>query len=208
MAQSQSKKQVEKKPEQRLLNFLFEVGTLRKVSRIHRQTLLEDDLSDNIATHSFRVAFIGWHLAELEGADSAKVTMMCLMHDLGEARSNDHNWIHKRYVKVFDHEIMADQFRDLPNGEKLSGIAREYHDRKSVESRIAKDADLIDQLLLLKEYVLKGNTEAKLWLDSKLSHKQNKNSFFTKSAANIANEIKKQKPSEWWENVWTSTNRS
>lgn len=43
----------------RLADFLFELGTMRKVLRMHRQTLLTDDMSDNIATHSLRVTMIG-----------------------------------------------------------------------------------------------------------------------------------------------------
>jgi len=50
----------------RLADFLFELGTMRKVLRMHRQTLLTDDMSDNIATHSFRVTMIGWLLAKKE----------------------------------------------------------------------------------------------------------------------------------------------
>lgn len=26
---------------------------------------------------------------------------MCLAHDIAEVRSNDQNWVHKKYVKVF-----------------------------------------------------------------------------------------------------------
>ena len=80
--------------EQKIVQFLYEMGTMRKLPRIHRQTFLTDDMSDNIATHSYRVAIIGWFLAKMEGADPYKVVMMCLAHDMPEVRSNDHNWIH------------------------------------------------------------------------------------------------------------------
>jgi putative hydrolase of HD superfamily len=71
--------------------FLFEVGTLRKTIRAHRQTLLTDDSSDNIASHSFRVIWIGWILSKMEKADPYKVLLMCLAHDTGETRSGDQN---------------------------------------------------------------------------------------------------------------------
>ena len=48
---------------------------MRKTIRMHRQLLLTDDMSDNIATHSFRVAVIGYFLAKMEGADPLKVVM-------------------------------------------------------------------------------------------------------------------------------------
>jgi putative hydrolases of HD superfamily len=95
-------------------DFFYEVGTMRKLSRMHRQTLLTDDLSDNIASHTFRTTLIGWVLAKEEGFDPYKVVMMCLLHDVGETRSNDHNWIHKRYVKVYEKEINDEQLGALP----------------------------------------------------------------------------------------------
>ncbi|MDP4020918.1 MAG: HD domain-containing protein, partial [Candidatus Adlerbacteria bacterium] len=85
----------------KIVNFFFEVGTMRRLPRIHRQTLLVDDVTDTIASHSYRVALIGWHLAKMEKVDPYKVVMMCLLHDVGEARTGDHNWVHKRYIKVF-----------------------------------------------------------------------------------------------------------
>ncbi len=138
-------------PAKAFSSFLYEIGTLRKIARAHRQTLLEDDLSDNIASHSYRVTIIGWILAKMEKVDPYKVTMMCLLHDMAEARSGDHNWIHKKYVKIFEEEITEDQFKPLPYHDELFGISKEYSDRKSIESKIAKDADLVDQILLLKE---------------------------------------------------------
>ena len=105
---------MEKQYLQRTAQFLFEVGTMRKIARMHRQGLLTDDMSDNIATHSFRVTVIGFFLAKMEGVDPAKVMLMCLLHDMGESRSNDHNWIHKRYVTVAKLQILADQLGTLP----------------------------------------------------------------------------------------------
>jgi 5'-deoxynucleotidase YfbR-like HD superfamily hydrolase len=57
----------------KIVNFLFEAGTLRKIARSHRQTLFTNDLSDNIASHSYRVTLIAYILAILEKADVEKV---------------------------------------------------------------------------------------------------------------------------------------
>ena len=102
-------------------SFLYEVGTMRKIARAHRQTLLTDDLSDNIASHSYRVTWIGWILAKEEKANVEKAIKMCLAHDISEARSGDQSWVHKRYIKVFEKEIAADQVNDLPIDRELSG---------------------------------------------------------------------------------------
>ncbi len=196
-------KKIENIDKKAISHFLYEIGTLRKVARAHRQMLLEDDLSDNIASHSYRVTIIGWLLAKMEKADPYKVVMMCLLHDTAEARSNDHNWVHKRYVKIFEDEIIEDQLKSLPGSEELNGFAKEYGMRESVEAKIAKDADLIDQILLLKEYEHKGNKEAGKWLIGKKDGKR----MFTQSARDLVKEICRQEPGDWWRNIWTDKNR-
>ncbi len=67
-----------------ITKFFYEMGTLRKIARSHRQSLLTDDLSDNIASHTFRVCMIGMMLAQVEKADVSKVVLMCLLHDISE----------------------------------------------------------------------------------------------------------------------------
>lgn len=188
--------------------FLYEVGTMRKIARAHRQSLLTDDLSDNIASHSYRVTWIGYLLANMEKVDANKVVLMCLAHDTAEARSGDQNWVHKKYVKVFEDEIIKDQIAELPGESQLKNILSEYHERESKEAKIAKDADLIDQILLLKEYIMTGNNEAVSWLKND-GNKKNKHFelLYSKSAKNLAKEIVKQNPSDWWKKLWTEKRR-
>ena len=192
---------------QKLSNFFFELGTLRKLARAHRQTLLTDDLSDNIASHSYRVVMIGWFLANLEQVDPYKVVTMCLFHDTGESRSGDQNWVHKKFVKVFDDEIHDSQLKTLPFGEKLHQVNREYHERKTKEAILAKDADLIDQILLLKEYAWQGNQEAASWLHKKITNNAQFRNLKTTSAKKIARKIFTSRPSDWWSDLWTPNRR-
>lgn len=193
---------------QRMAQFLFEVGTMRKVARMHRQTLLTDDLSDNIATHSFRVAIVGFFLAKMEGVDPWKVVMMCLVHDMPESRTNDHNWVHKRYVVEVEDEVIEEQLGILPYS-GLAEIAREYRARKSRESIVAKDADILDQVLLLREYVWQGNREAQMWLDGK--RRKRKYSYLkylkTKSAKALGKTIYDEEPSSWWRSLYQQKKR-
>jgi putative hydrolases of HD superfamily len=192
----------------KIINFLFEIGTMRKLPRIHQQVLLSQDLSDNIATHSYRVSIIAWFLAKMEKADPYKAVMMASLHDTKEIRSGDHNYIHKKYVKIFENEITKDQLGDLPYSDLLEFV-REFDDRKSKEAIIAKDADLLDQMLLLREYVHQGKHEAEIWLSGKGSNNVNVqySNLKTKSAKLLGKEILSGKVSEWWENIWTPKNR-
>lgn len=189
---------------QQLTSFFFEIGTLRKIARSHRQTLLTDDLSDNIASHSFRVAIIGLFLAKLEKIDQHKVMVMCLLHDIEESRAGDQNWVHKRFVKVFEEEIREGQLKSLSLSDELLLLSREYQERKTLEAKAAKDADLLDQILLLREYAWQGNREAERWL--KEGNEQGR-LMFSSTAKKLAQEIYKQNPSQWWNNLWTNKRR-
>ncbi|MEX0935154.1 MAG: HD domain-containing protein [Candidatus Paceibacterota bacterium] len=201
---------MKKKEYKRIAQHLFEVGTMRKLIRMHRQTLLTDDMSDNIATHSYRVTIIGWYLAKMEDVDPYKVIMMCLLHDMPEVRSGDHNWVHKRYVKIFEEEIKKEQLGNLPFSD-LKKFIDEYDERESREAIIAKDADIIDQLCLLQEYIWQGNQEAKEWISGKgeKGKKRNENieRIQSKSGNKLAEAILDEHPSSWWNELWTSKNR-
>ncbi len=193
---------------QKLAQFLFEVGTMRKVIRMHRQVLLTDDLSDNIATHSFRTSIIGYFLAKMEGVDAGKVVLMCLLHDVGESRTNDHNWVHKRYVKEAESEVLEEQLGTLPFLDFFE-IAKEYSERETKESIVAKDADVLDQVLLLREYVWQGNKEAELWLQGKrVEQPYNYLKYVkTESAKILGKALYDESPSSWWRNLYTNQRR-
>ena len=191
-----------------IVNFLFEIGTMRKLLRMHRQALLTDDMSDNIATHSYRVTIISWFLAKGEGADIYKTIMMSLLHDVAEIRSNDHNWIHKKYVKIFEQEIIDEQLGVLPHSD-MKQLVEEYNKRESREAILAKEADLLDQILLLREYEMSGNSEAKVWLHGKGNVKGSPHmkKIKSKTGRKIGLAMFKTSPSEWWSNIWTTNNR-
>lgn len=193
-----------------IANFLFEMGTMRRLPRMHRQVLLNDDMTDNIASHSYRVAIIAWFLAKIENVDTFKTMAMGLFHDIAEARTGDHNWLHKKYIKVYEDEVLKDQLTNLPFTD-LKELMDEYEKRESKESIVAKQADIIDQILLLREYEWQGNKEAMIWLHGKDSDSSKAYSQLKKltlpSAINLGKMIYEVSPSEWWENLWTSKNR-
>jgi len=192
----------------KIVNFLYEIGTMRKLARMHRQVFLTDDTSDNIASHSYRVAVISWFLAKEEGVDPYKTVMMGLLHDMSEVRSNDHNWIHKKYVKVYEDEINKDQLGSLPYPD-LEEIINEYDKRESKESILAKEADTLDQILLLREYEWNGNKEAGIWLNGKGKSNGNEQlkKLKTETGKKYGEKIYEIAPSDWWNDLWTSTNR-
>lgn len=192
----------------KIINFLYEIGTMRKLARMHRQVFLTDDMTDSIASHSYRVAVISWFLAKEEGADPYKTVMMGLLHDMSEVRSNDHNWIHKKYVKVYEDEINKDQLGTLPYPD-LKEIIDEYDKRESKEAILAKEADTLDQILLLREYEWSGNKEASIWLNGKGKSTGNEQlkKLKTDISKKLGEKIYEISPSDWWNDLWTSNNR-
>ncbi len=199
---------MKKQDRDRIADFLYELGTMRKLMRMHRQVLLTDDMSDNIASHSYRVAMIGWVLARLEKVNPDRVIQMCLIHDIGEIRTSDHNWVHKRYIRIDEDKIRQEQLRTLPFSD-LEELSEEYEERKTKESLVAKDADLLDQILLLREYSHGGNEEARSWLGGKREGSEGNKQFEllqTESAKEIGREILKRNPTDWWRYLWTHEN--
>lgn len=173
----------------KITNFLFEIATLRRLTRSHRQMI--QDVSDNISDHSFRVAVIGMILAELEKCDKDKVLKMGLFHDVAEARTGDANYINKYYVKLYEKKAIKDQIKGLPIANEIASILREYKERRSKESIVAKDADALDQMVLQQEYLYKDQENAKRW------HDNAERSIKTKSAKQIAKKIRETNPFEW-----------
>lgn len=92
--------------------------------------------------------------------DVGKVVQMCLFHDMAEARSLDHSYVAQQYVTIDEERILHDQLKDLPFGESIHTILSEYFERKTKESLIAKDADNIELLVLLKQEKDLGATRA------------------------------------------------
>lgn len=202
---------MKQKDTKKLVSFFYEIGTLRKILRMHQQALLTFDPTDNIAAHTFRTTIIGYFMAKELKADADKVLKMCLLHDIEETRCGDQNWVHKRYVKVFEEEIREGQLKKLPNAKEFLKLSKEYQERKSIEAKIAKDADHLDEIFLLREYELQGNKEATDWLRGRGKNRgeesQHEKALFTKLAKEVAKEIKKQNPSLWWDSLWTPNRR-
>ncbi len=174
-----------------VINFLFEVGMLKKTPRTGYQFLGSGQ--ESVAEHSFRTAVIGYLLSLKEPeADSRKTMLMCLFHDLHEARTGDHNYVNKRYVHVNEDKAIQDLAEELPFGEEIISLTREFSDGESLEARISRDADQIDLILELKEQKDLGNKSAGEWLY--YAEKR----LLTESAKRLAKEVMNTKFTDWW----------
>lgn len=145
------------------VDFLFEVGILAKTPRSGFQFLGSGKQS--VAEHLCRTAYVGYVLASMEGTASIeKTVMMCLFHDVAEARTSDLNYVHQKYVHADEKRALEDMFLDLPFGEHMRSVLETYVVRESREALLAKDADNIEWLLSLKEQADVGNRRAEDWI--------------------------------------------
>ena len=175
----------------RTVEFLFETGMLKKTPRTGFQFLGSG--AESVAEHSFRTTILGYVLATMEnGADIDKAVRMCLFHDLAEARTGDHNYVNKKYVAVDEEKAIQDQTRDLPFGDDIVSLTREFNAAKTLEARIAKDADQLDLILELKGQQDSGNPNAKEWLVFALKR------LCTGSGKALGREITASKSDAWW----------
>lgn len=172
-------------------NLLFEVGMLAKSPRTGFHFLGSGDQS--IAEHTNRTVYIGLVLGLLErDVDAGKIMKMCLLHDLAEARTGDLNYVHQKYVEADEEKAIKELIETLEFGDILMEILEEYKERKSKESLLAKDADIIEWIMSLKEQVDIGNVRAETWLPSAMKRLQ------TPVGQRLANQILSTKSDEWW----------
>jgi len=175
-----------------LTDFIFEMGTLRNMRRMHTQVI--PNSNDTIASHSFRTVIIGYLLAEMEGVNKEKVLKMALFHDIPEARTGDPNFINKFYVKDQEEKAYCDQVTNLPAENELKTLFNEYNEKKTKEAIVAKDADTLDQLFLEKEVLNEKPEDFAKW------HEFSVRKLKTKSAKQLAKSIKNRNPMQWFYN--------
>lgn len=174
----------------RLADFLFEVGMLRKTPRTGYQFLGTG--SESVADHSYRVAVLGYVLADMAGADMARTVFMCLFHDLHEARTGDFNYVNRIYNRSYRdrslrHTLAGTGLEDkiFPHWEELEGC-------ETLEAQLAQDADQLDFILNLKEEQDMGNPYAGKWLESALKRLR------TEEGQKLADKIAETDHKEWW----------
>ncbi len=181
----------------RLSSFLFEVGMLKKTPRSGYQFLGSGQ--ESVAEHSFRTAIIGYSLAQINGADWSKVVLMCLFHDLHEARTGDFNYVNKMYNNSQWEKALQDALQDIGFEDTIIQTCQELEETETKESALAQDSDQIDLILSLKEEQDLGNPYAPKWLKYALKRLR------TFEGKTLASAIMETDHTDWW---FTSADQS
>jgi len=181
----------------KIASFLLEFRGLKYIQRASIP-YLRGPVKENIAEHCFYTTLIGWTLAKLEKLDQDKVIKMCLIHDLAEARGGERNLINKFYSSPLNELKMLGEISENYSIKdfKLTELFQEFDKQKTKEAKVARDADVLSQLIWEKECFDMGNRKAAKWVDFSLSRLK------TKSGKKLGQELKKADSDEWWMNIF------
>ncbi|AEB45761.1 HD domain-containing protein [Micromonospora maris] len=150
------------------VNFIFEAGVLKRAARTG-WWFAGVKHPESIAEHSFRTALIGMMLAAMEGADPARVSMLCVLHDTQETRITDIPHIAKRYLTAVPNTtVTADQVAGCPPpvADLINAAVAEYEAGETLEAIVARDADKLECLVQAVEYRHQGIDTVQRWIDS------------------------------------------
>jgi putative hydrolases of HD superfamily len=174
-----------------IADLLFEAKILKFVPRAGFHFLGAG--RETVAEHSFSTAFIAFVMTNLvHDVDALKLISMCLIHDLAEARTGDHNYVHKRYVTVDEKQAMLDATKGIDFGDSMVDILMEFKEQKTKESLLAHDADQLAFILDLKSISDTGHTAPDEWTPVVIKRLK------TEIGRKIADSIMKTKWDAWW----------
>ncbi|SCL23513.1 putative hydrolases of HD superfamily [Micromonospora rhizosphaerae] len=175
------------------MTFIFEAGVLKRAARTG-WWFAGVKHPESIAEHSFRTALIGMMLAAMEGADPARVSMMCVLHDTQETRVTDIPHIAKHYLTAAPNTaVTADQVAACPPAvaEVITAAVAEYEAGETREAVVARDADKLECLVQAVEYRHQGVDNVQRWIDSSCAALQ------TRSAQRLADAALSGQPLAW-----------
>jgi len=151
-----------------LLSFLHHVEQLKLIPRTgYRQLGLPE--VENVAEHSYSVIWYALLLADAEGASSAKVLKLALVHDLPESVVGDiswettHRYLDKKTKHQIEHSAMQDIVTALPKPMQLEliDLLDEHQSGETLEAKVVHNADklqLLHQLLRYEQLYNPGST--------------------------------------------------
>lgn len=186
------KKKIVKNP---LANLFYEAGILNKTPRTGFRHL--GRWYQSVGEHTFRTVLIAYSIAEIESknvkeVNIEKVITMSLFHDFAEARTLDLDYISQKYTKADEEAALIDAVKELPFGKHIEDLFKEYEERETLESVIAKEADILELLCSIQEVTEEGNKLAQSWVPTLLKRLK------TKTGKKLAKEIMNTKPDDWW----------
>jgi putative hydrolase of HD superfamily len=113
---------------------------------------------------------------------------------LPEARTNDHNYVNRKYVTEDFGKLLDEGTREWPYGNEIASYIREFEAGATTEARLAKDADQLELLVVLKEQADLGKPHVDEWITPLLARLK------TGAGKQLAQEILATRWDNWWFN--------
>lgn len=187
-----AKKRGSSAPYRQLAQFVYESGIHSRTPRSGFWFLGSGQQS--VAEHLFRTAFITLALCHLEPkADRNKAILMSLVHDFGEGRTSDLNYVHQKYGRLAESRAMEDIAETVPFGAEMHALFKEEQARETLEAKLVKDADQLEWIASMREEEAKGNTKARGWAQIALKRLK------TLVGQRLGRELMKIHPDEWFD---------
>lgn len=183
-----------------IVHLLNEIAMLAKTPRSGFAFLGTGNQS--VAEHTYCATIIAHVLAGMvkQPVDKHKLLLLCLFHDLAEARTGDLNYVNKRYVKAFTHQAMEDIGQNIPFGKEMAGYMAEYEKGETLEAKLVHDADQLELLLFLKREFDHGNPKAMEWFEEVYKR------LNSREAKALGKKIQTTESDAWWrENILKSS---
>lgn len=177
-----------------LVRLFYECGQMKKIPR-SGWLRIGIDRPESLADHSFRTAFIGYFLAKMEKANPKRVLELCVFHDFHEARIGDPEWVSCRYLKEDRDSALIDLLKGIFCASEVHSLMAELFEEKTLEARVAKDADRLDMITQAREYFDSGNKYALEWIPPA------KAQLYTESAKKLADEIESTSSNKYWRDM-------
>ena len=173
---------------------LFEIGCFRFLPRTWKR-FLNPDVQNN-AEHTLRVAWVALTLARHERkGDHEKIIKMALIHDLGESRCGDVDYLSRQYVERHESQAIKDIFNDTAHDREMVKFYHEYEKRECIEAKLVKDADNLDVEFELRELESRGHDLGVVWNKNRKKFVYTR--LYTPSAKRMWREIHKANPHDW-----------
>ena len=178
-----------------ITDFLFQAHHLKRIQRTGYAFLGPG--GESVAEHSFSTTMLGFILSRLNPEVNAlRLMIMCLTHDLAEARTGDLNYVQQKYVDSDESQAIADTVGHLSFGKEIAEITSEFNAGITTESKLAHDADQLAMMLELKALEDMGFTPPTRWLNSVSKR------LITPCGRRLAQEIRKTPWDRWWTSLF------